>query len=422
MSILAIVNTRIIDIIREKTISNGAIVIKDDIISDIGSMGEVEIPSSAEVIDGRGYTALPGLIDAHIHITGFRSGDYFREALIIPYETLVARAIRDLEAIVDAGFTSICDAGSSIAIHLKPAANEGTIKSPRIFAAGYPLSQTFGHGDIHFLHPKLVDVRETLLPNPFGALLCDGVDECRKAARYALREGADFIKIFTTGGVMSMRDRPEHPQMTIDEIKAVVEEASRVGKFVHAHAEGAEGFKNALIAGVKVLAHGIYMDDECINLAIEKGAVVIPTLTISEFIIKYGREIGLPEWGLKKEEEVHDISIENARKAYKAGVKLATGTDLFVNPIKNPVYGLNAMELKLFVEKLGMKPFEAIKSATLIAAEATGLGDKLGALEKGRYADIILVSGDPLDNIDVLLDKRNIKLVVKNGEIVKREF
>jgi len=415
----ALTNGFIITGREDNTISRGAILIEDKNIVDIGSMGEVDIPSDAKIIDLKGHTIMPGLVDAHIHITGFRTMDYVKEALLVPYETFVARSIRDLENVINAGYTTICDAGSKISLYLKQAVNEGIIKSPRIVASGYPISQTFGHGDIHYLPIELVDARTSNLRNPFPTLICDGADECRKAARYALREGADFIKIFTTGGVASQRDRPEYPQMTLDEIKAVVEEAKRVGSFVHAHAEGSEGIKNALKGGVKVIAHGMYLDDDGINLLIEKNAILVPTLTIGDILLKYGSKHGLPEWAIRKMEEVHDTHLESIKKAYKSKVKMATGTDFFVGIKETELYGLNSMELKLFVDKVGMKPIEAIIASARNGAEAAGLSDKTGILEKGRYADIVVVKGNPLDNINILLDKNNIKMVFKEGIIMK---
>ncbi len=250
---LVLDNGRVINPAEDKVLGKGRLVIEKGKIKDVGSAGEVSIPENSEVIDVKGCTILPGLIDAHIHFTGFRSGDYIKEGLLTPFGLFVARAIKDMESVLDAGYTTVCDAGSTVALHLRDAIREGTVRGPRIVAAGYPISQTFGHGDFHFLHPKLVDARESLLTFPFQSLLCDGEDECRKAARYALREGADFIKIFVTGGVASQRDRPEYPQMTKKEIAAIVEEAKRARRFVHAHAESSEGYINAIEGGVEVV-------------------------------------------------------------------------------------------------------------------------------------------------------------------------
>ncbi|MEM4490845.1 MAG: amidohydrolase family protein, partial [Desulfurococcaceae archaeon] len=268
---------------REKVIENAVIVIDPSgYIRDVGSKGSVEYPRVENIIEinARGLTALPGLIDAHMHLTGFRTGDVIKEPLLTPYETLVARCVVDLESLINAGFTTVVDAGSVIALGLKQAVEEGSIKGPRIIAAGLPISQTFGHGDTHYLPIEYVDYRTTKLNDPIKSLICDGVDECRKATRYALRIGSDFIKIFTTGGVLSQRDRPEYTQFTLDEIKAIVYEAEAAGRFVHAHAEGSKGIINALEGGVKVIAHADMIDEDGITLALEKNAVIVPTLAV----------------------------------------------------------------------------------------------------------------------------------------------
>ncbi|MCS7364902.1 MAG: amidohydrolase family protein [archaeon GB-1867-035] len=418
MSYLALVNGCVIDGTGRPVLEKGGVVIKDDIIVEVGDMDAIEIPKEVKVIDVEGKTIMPGLIDAHIHLTGLRTGDLIREPLLTPYATLVARAIRDLEALINAGFTTMGDAGSIIALQLKRAEREGTIVSPRIVAAGYTLSQTFGHGDQHFLPIEYVDARTTKMPSPLSSLICDGVDECRKAARYALRAGADFIKIMATGGVMSEKDRPEYTQFTLEEIEAIVEEARHAHRFVHAHAQGTEGIINALKAGVKVIAHGIFIDEEGMELAKKKNAVVVPTLSIVEQILMYGKELGIPEWGLRKSKEVHEIHIANIRKAYEAGVKIATGTD-FLGGVKAFRYGDNSLELQLLVEKVGMPPMDAIIAATRNAAEAVGLERKIGTLEKNKVADLIVVNGNPLEDIKVLRKPENIVIVMKEGKLVK---
>ncbi|MEB3755379.1 MAG: amidohydrolase family protein [Desulfurococcales archaeon] len=398
---------------------NGCIVIKDDKIVSVGSKGSIDFPGEVEPVWLKGYTILPGLIDAHMHITGFRSGDYVKESLLTPFGVFVARGIVDIGRVLDAGFTTIVDAGSVVALHLRDAVREGSVRGPRIVASGYPVSQTFGHGDIHFLPIELVDARSSKLLSPFMSLLCDGADECRKAARYALRSGADFIKIFTTGGVASQRDRPEYPQFTLEEIRAIVEEARRANRFVHTHAEGAEGIVNALKAGVTRIAHGIYIDQDGINLALEKNAVVIPTLSVVDLLLKLGEASGLPSWALEKAREAHDAHISNIREAYRQGVKLAAGTDFFINSKDYNIYGMNGLELLLLVEKIGLSPMEAIISATVNSAYIAGLQDRIGLLKPGYTADFIAVRGNPLDNINLLVGMENVGLVVKEGNVVK---
>jgi imidazolonepropionase-like amidohydrolase len=397
----------------------GSVVVDDGKIVDVGSVGSVEVPKDAEVIDLGGMYLLPGLIDAHLHLVGMRTGDFVKEPLLTPYETFVARVVKDLEELIYSGFTTVGDAGSLIAVKVKQAVNEGTIVGPRIVAAGLTLSPTFGHGDTHYLPIEYVDFRTTRKLTPLASLICDGVDECRKAARYALREDADFIKIMATGGVLSQKDRPEYRQFTLEEIKAIVDEARAAGRFVHAHAQGTEGIKNAILGGVKVIAHAIYIDEECSALAKDLDVVVVPTLSIVDRILAIGSKIGIPEWGLKKAEEAYKAHISNIRKAYKLGVKIATGTDFCGGPLR---MGDNALEIKLLVEKVGMEPKEALIAATRVAAEAVGLKDKVGTIEKGKIADLIAVSGDPLSNLDILMSKDNIKLVIKEGKIIKKLF
>ena len=395
----------------------GAVVVKGNRIAYAGSLGGAEYPQDADVVDASGYTLMPGLIDSHLHLVGQR-GDMFREPLLLPYDTFVARVINDLKSLLEAGFTTVRDCGSMIAVRLKPALQEGSVVGPRVVAAGPMVSQTFGHGDEHYLPVEYVDIRTTKKLTPFGSLICDGPHECRKAARYALREGADFIKICTTGGVLSMRDRPDYTQFTLEEIRAIVEEAKAAKKFVAAHAEGTEGIKNAIRGGVKTVEHGELIDDEGIQLALENNVIIVTTLSIDEHIIKYGEELGIPRDYIEKEMELNKEFRKHLSKAYKAGVKMAAGTD-FTGGIKALRHGDNALEISLLVERLGMEPKDALIAATRNGAEAAGLLDVTGTLEEGKYADLILVKGNPLQDPKILMNRDNIVLVMKEGVIYK---
>lgn len=393
----------------------GTVIIRGSLISDVGTRGEVEVPSDAEVIDLRGSFLMPGLIDAHLHLTGTRTGR-IEEELTTPIGVFFARAVKDLESLAMAGFTTVVDAGSLVGLHLRDAVKEGTIVGPRVVAAGHVISQTFGHGDVHYMPVEWVDYRTTKKVTPFTSLLCDGADECRKAVRFALREGADFIKVMASGGVLSQRDRPEYRQFTLDELRAIVDEASAAGRWVHAHAEGKAGIINAARAGVRVLAHCDMLDDEAVDEVLRAGSICVPTLAIDYRLMEEGERLGVPEWGIAKIKELIDVHVESARRAYRAGVRLATGTD-FTGGVGR--HGENAEELRLFVDKVGMTQFDALVSATRIAAAAAGLEGRSGEIRKGLLADLIVVSGNPLDDIRVLGDQSSIRLVVRDGIVLK---
>jgi len=413
---LLLENVRILDPESGYVNNNGILVIKNNIIKDFGSRGSVEVSKDSNSIDCKGYTVMPGLIDAHLHVTGQRSGK-IEESLVTPLGVFYARAVKDLEALINAGFTTVVDAGSLVALHLRDAVNENTIVGPRVVASGLPLSMTFGHADTHYMPVDYVDYRTSKKLTPFMSLICDGTDECRKATRYAMREGADFIKVMATGGVLSQRDKPEHRQFTYEELKAIVDEAQAANRWVHAHAQGTEGILNSLRAGVKVIAHAIYINEEASEEAKKRNAVVVPTLSIVQRLIDDGEKLGVPEWGLKKSKEVYEQHLNATRLAYKMGVKIATGTDFDGGLGK---MGTNAMELKLFVEKVGMSPLEAIRAATVNASSAAGLEGKVGLMRKGALADLIVVNGNPIDDINTLINVDNVKYVIKDGNLVKK--
>lgn len=400
-------------------IFKGGVVVENGVITEVQKEKSIDVPKDAILIDANEKFLMPGLIDAHLHLIGMRTGDFVKEPLVTTYETFVARAISDMSKLLNSGFTTVGDAGGIIAAKLKSAIEEGTIIGPRIVAAGLPLSPTFGHGDTHYLPIEWVDYRTTKKLRPLLSLICDGPHECRKAARYALREDADFIKIMASGGVLSQKDRPEYRQFTLQEIEAIVDEARAQQRFVHAHAQGSEAIINSILAGVKVIAHAIFIDEEGIKLAKEKKTIIIPTLSIVQRLIEIGEKIGIPEWGLRKSKEVYEIHRENIRNAYKKGVKIATGTDYIGGFFP---MGENAIEIKLLIKEIGMTPLDAIKAATSIAAEAVGLEKEIGVIRPGYKADLIILNDNPIDNPDILLDKNNILLVMKNGCLLKNKL
>jgi imidazolonepropionase-like amidohydrolase len=398
---------------------NAIIVIEETRIIGVGEEGEVEIPKKAKrtEIDASGKTIMPGLIDSHLHLIGMKTDRLLEEELVRHPQLGLIKSVYDTVDLLEAGFTTVKDCGG-FGVHLKRAIGEGTTRGPRILSAGYVLSQTAGHGDEHFLPVEWVDGRVSKRgPSLLGmALLCDGVPECIKAARYALREGADFIKVIASGGVMSMIDRPEHTQFTLEELKAIAEEGRHAGKFVTAHCTGTEAMKNCITAGVKTIDHASYPDDEVIKMAKErKDVVFVSTLSILWRIVTEGEKAGYPPWAVSKGKEVSEVTIKNIAKLYKAGLTIASATDFTGSPLLK--MGTNAMELELLVKQCGFTPMDAIIAATRNGAKACGLENEIGTIEKGKLADILTVDGDPLKGIKVLQDKHKIKMVMKEGKI-----
>jgi imidazolonepropionase-like amidohydrolase len=397
---------------------NVDVVVEEKRIIAVCKEGDVSIRKEARKteIDASGKTVMPGLIDSHLHLIGLKTDRMLEEEILRPQQLALIKSAYDAFDLLDAGFTTVKDCGG-FGIHLKRAIAEGTIRGPRILSAGYVLSQTAGHGDAHYMPIEWVDARVT---KRGMSLLCDGVPECIKATRYALREGADFVKICTSGGVMSMIDRPEHTQFTLEEVKAIVEEARHVGKFVTAHCQGTEAMKNSIKAGVKTIDHAFYPDDEVIEMAKErKDVIFVPTLSINWRIITGGEKAGYQPWAVSKGKEVWEATIKNIARLHNEGLTIASATDFCGSPLLK--MGTNAMELELLVKYCGFKPMDTIVAATQNGAKACGLENEIGTVEKGKLADIIVVDGDPLKDLKILQDKNNIKMVMKEGKIeIKR--
>lgn len=383
------------------------LLIEDDAIKDIGP--ELKTEETGLTIDAKGKTVMPGLIDAHLHLMGIRGYNPILVYVDPPF-LRATRGVADVRNLIEAGFTAVRCAGSNLSISLNRAIEEGTIPGPRIVASNLAISQTAGHGDLHMLP------REWLAAPYFSSRIADGPDDCRKAAREQIREGARVIKIMTTGGVLSEKDSPSEPQFVDEEVAAIVEEAHRVGLKVMSHAQSPVGIQLALRNGVDTIEHAIYLDDETIDLLIEKNAVVVPTFAIVDAIVKYGRAAGVPEYGVRKAEESHKAHMESIRRAFEAGVRIAVGTD-FPGSL-GVAHGDNAVELEIFVEQLGLSPMDAIISATRIGAEALGMEDKIGTLSPGKVADLLMIDGDPIQDIKILKDKSAVKVVMQSGQIV----
>lgn len=382
------------------------VLVEKDRISRIGPASEVEVPECATVFDGSGLFLMPGLVDAHVHITGNPIPNRLQAMKeLVPHAAI--RASLNARDTLYAGITAIRDAGASflIDVALKQAINEGLVPGPRMQVACKGLSITGGHGDTRNGWPPEIEFK--------GRHVVDSPDEARRAAREQLRDGADHIKLHATGGVMSEGDLPTARGLTLEEMRAAIEEAQNVGKKSMAHAQGSTGIKNAILAGISSIEHGIYLTDEIIELMLQKDVFLVPTLSAVHHIITHGTEGGIPEYGVRKAREVAETHFQSVAKAYKAGVKIAMGTDA-ATPYN--FHGKNAFELELLV-KAGMTPKDALLAGTKMGAELMGWGDRMGSLKEGYWADLILVNGNPLEDVRVLQDTGKILMVVKGGKV-----
>lgn len=386
------------------------VIVEGDRISKLGPLDELELPEELGtgwwVIDGQGKLLMPGLVDCHVHITGSCDPDELKALKeLVPHAAI--RSTINARDTLEAGFTAVRDAGGGnlIDVALKQAINEGLVPGPRLQVACRGLSITGGHGDSRNGWPPEIEFK--------GRYVVDSPDEARRAAREQLRDGADHIKLHATGGVMSEGDLPTARGLTVEEMRAAIEEAHNVGKKTMAHAQGSTGIKNAILAGISSIEHGFYLTDEIIELMLKKDVFLVAILCAVHHIVEKGIEGGIPKYGVEKAREAKQAHLDSFLKAYKAGVKIAMGTDA-ATPFN--CHGNNAQELELMVNA-GMKPRDALVSATARGAELMGWGDRMGQVKLGFWADLILVDGNPLEDVKVLQDKRNIKLVIKGGEI-----
>ncbi|HLH64026.1 MAG TPA: amidohydrolase family protein [Ktedonobacteraceae bacterium] len=409
--VIAITNGTLIDG-RGGDPQNGmTIVIDGEYISALGRQEQVKIPREATVIDAHGGSILPGLIDTHVHFT-MEYPDVLR-GLLTPPSLRLLQTLPRMRATLEAGVTTVRDAAGSPA-GLKMAVERGIVVGPRMQVAITLISQTGGHGD--GFYPCCVDIGffgGSFTDIPRG--IADGVEEMRKTVREVLRAGADWIKLATTGGVLSTADAPTSSQLTVEEIATAVYEAAAQEKRCMAHAQGTQGIKNALLAGVASIEHGVYLDDELIDLMLEKDAYLVPTLVAPLAVIEYasGHPDLLPPVMAAKAASVVEAHQRSFRRAVEAGVKIAMGTDSGVGR-----HGENGRELQLMVEN-GMTPMQAIQASTSSAARLLRLDEHLGTLEVGKLADVIIVDGNVLDDISRIADPANVKLVLKAGRAAK---
>lgn len=408
---LAIVGGTLIDGMGGDPVRSAVVVVEDGRIIAAGSEANVAIPSDAKRLDASGRTILPGFIDCHVHGT-YRARDMRQHLLNTPTYN-VLRSIDIFRETLACGITTARDMGGADA-GFRAAIEEGIIDGPRLLISLGMISQTGGHGD--YWVPAGVRIQKRMwLPNT----VADGVEEIRRVVRELLMRGADFIKICATGGITSVTDSWDEPQFTIAEIRTAVEEAAAKRRRVAVHAEGVDGIRNAVAAGIHTLEHGWFLDEESADKMIEMGTWWVPTLALVPLSVKRrgqdkswaGHQMGQED---VKDSQIYSLmesQIPIWKDAVRRGVKVAMGTD----QSHRLLVGENMIELEFMVNWLGMSPMETIVASTSRAAECIERPD-LGALTPGKIADILVVDGDPLDDIRVLQNRERLHLVMKEGK------
>lgn len=393
-----------------------SIVIDEGRIADVrpGFVEPAELaldPDRVKVLDLSNMFVMPGLIDCHVHIAS-ESGPGFKLRRVVQSgPDRAISAAMNARRTLHAGFTTARDtagfrgADFEAVFAIRDGIAQGKVAGPRLLVAGQGITPTAGHGDFMGYRP---DIEALLEPRS----ICDSADECRKTTRYMIKRGADFIKIAATGGIGSEITTGLDQQMTMEEIEAVVETAHRLGRKVTAHAHGTNGINAALQAGVDSIEHGTFMDEASVRLFLESGAYLVPTMLAHKASAeRAAADPSLPEAVRRKSEDRTHDKIAQVRMAYRAGVRMAFGTDAAISP-----HGTNAQEFALLIEA-GVSPMDALVMATVNAAELLGIADEVGSIEPGKAADVIAVSGDPLSDVTVL---EEVAFVMKGGFVHKR--
>jgi imidazolonepropionase-like amidohydrolase len=382
------------------------LVIRDGKIASVAE-GEAPADPSATRIDAAGKLVMPGMIDCHVHLCSTAAANYELQRLkdLLPLQAM--RGLANAQKMLRAGFTTVRDlsAPQFANVAIRQAIDEGLFVGPRVLAAGMSLTVPGGHGDSYY-RPDVDVNREGIVNGP---------DAARRAVREWVKMRVDLIKLLVTGGVMTDGSDVGALQWTEDELRAAIDQAHRLGKRVAGHAHGAAGVIAGVRAGLDTVEHGTILDREAVELMAERGAFLVPTIVAGRNIVVHGTAAGIAPHVVRKGEQVGARHAESVRLAREAGVKIAFGTDCGT-PFNRA--GENAAELGLLVE-FGMSPKEALVAATRVAAEACGLEDRIGTLEQGKEADVVIVDGDPLADVSILTDPARIAWVLRGGQVVK---
>jgi imidazolonepropionase-like amidohydrolase len=375
------------------------------VITAIGAAGASSSGADGAIVDLSNATCLPGLIDMHTHLTSNPTdAGYASLGISVPREAITG--VKNARLTLRAGFTTVRNVGASgfTDVALRDGINDGDVEGPRMRVSGPPLGITGGHCDNNLLPPEFHYRSEGVADSPWAA---------RAKVRETVKYGADVIKVCASGGVLSKGDLPGTPQYTLEELRAIAEEAHKLGRKVAAHAHGTQSIKDAIQAGIDSIEHSSLIDDEGIAMAKQHGTYLVFDIYNDDFILQEGAKAGMLPESIEKEKKIGRLQRENFRHAWQSGAKIAFGTDSGVYP-----HGDNARQFAKMVE-WGMKPIEAIQAATVSAADLLGWSDKVGTLETGHYADVIAVSGDPIADVRTL---ESVKFVMKGGVVARNDF
>ncbi|WJG11265.1 amidohydrolase family protein [Aliiglaciecola sp. LCG003] len=392
-----------VDVVSGERVQQARIEIENERIVKVQSTSNTSIDEGDTLIDLRGYTLLPGMIDMHVHLTSSATEHGLR-GLVTSQTRKVLRGVKHAEQTLLAGVTTVRNLGAAefIDIALRDAIKDGDFIGPRMFVSGPSLQITGGHGDNNILPHDIPTSTRGLVDGPWA-----GVKQVRENVKYT----ADVIKVKATGGVLSKGTKVGAPELSLEEMSAIVTEAHRRGVTVAAHAHGTEGIFNAIKAGVDSIEHASFIDEEGLKLAKEKGTYLSMDIYVTEYILGEGEAAGISPESLAKERSVGGIQRDNFRKAVTAGVNMVLGTDAGVYP-----HGDNLKQLSRMVT-YGMTPMQALQAASISGAKLLGQEQNIGSLRVGRYADIIAVKGNPLEDIAIL---ENVDFVMQGGEVVKQ--
>jgi imidazolonepropionase-like amidohydrolase len=402
-------NAVVLDCTGADPVQGGSVVVEGDRIKDVLTRpGAGAVPGQVTTVDCKGKTLMPGLTDAHVHICAVE-GNITDQHRFLPPSLLAAKALRRAEECLMQGFTTVRDAGGAD-YGFREAINEGVYPGPRMLVSGNYISQTGGHGDkrrrAEWMEP--IDCCIGMIGS-----IADGEAEVRKAVREQLRRDVDQIKIMASGGAMSPSDELDTTQYTIGEMRAAVEEAQAVGKYVLSHAYSDTAVRNAITAGVRSIEHGNLIREGAAKAIKDAGAFLVPTMITYEMIYREGKRYGIGDHQIAKINMAREQSVQGLTYAYKAGCKIGSGSDLLGDMM---VQRAAEFELKAQV----MKPMEVLLSATKVNAELFRMSDKIGTVEPGKYADLLVVDGDPLKNLRLFQMQDRIAVIMKGGVLYKR--